>query len=217
MARFIDLVGQKFGRLTVVERSAVRKSSGALWSCVCECGGKATVNSLKLRTGHTASCGCLKVEAVPNLRHGYSGTRTHRSWKEMRQRCLNPKSDKWQWYGGRGISVCAEWDDFEQFLIDMGERPIGMTLDRIDSDGNYKKDNCRWANPKQQAETNRGVFKAGRTANNITPQEVIDQMRLMKNQGAKLKEIAAVFHKNESVISGLINHGPRTLSIRNIK
>lgn len=209
MGHLVNLSGQKFGRLTVVQKSEQKQISGALWDCSCECGGKATVNSLKLRTGHTGSCGCLKVEAVPNFRHGHSGTRTHRSWKEMRQRCLNPKSDKWEWYGGRGIVVCAEWDSFEQFLLDMGERPIGMTLDRINPDGDYKKDNCRWATPKQQAETNRGVFKKNCVANNKTPQEVIIQMRLMRHQGAKLKEIAAVFHKDLSVVSRLINHAPR--------
>lgn len=79
----------------------------------------------------------------------------------MRQRCANPNGDKWRWYGGRGISVCAEWASFDAFLRDMGERPEGHTLDRIDPDAGYSRANCRWATPRMQAETNRGLFKAG--------------------------------------------------------
>ena len=80
----------------------------------------------------------------------------------MRQRCTNPNGDKWKWYGGRGIEVYEAWmESFENFLSDMGERPVGRTLDRINSDGNYCKENCRWATPKEQATTNRGVFKPG--------------------------------------------------------
>lgn len=91
----------------------------------------------------------------------------------MRQRCQNPNSDKWKWYGGRGVSVCPQWEAFEIFLADMGERPAGHTLDRRDSDGNYEKDNCRWATPKQQAETNRGVFKKGHNSHALRTVEKI--------------------------------------------
>lgn len=77
----------------------------------------------------------------------------------MRQRCNNPNSDQWKWYGGRGISICERWDNFTLFLEDMGERPQGHSIDRINPDGNYEPSNCRWATPKQQAENNRGCFK----------------------------------------------------------
>lgn len=162
MSRTIDLTGQTFGRLTVIRRSEKARSSGALWDCSCVCGGAACVDSRKLRTGHSTSCGCHRREVLSNLRHGQSkSSPTYRSWKEMRSRCNNPKAQNFKWYGGRGIRVCPEWGSYEAFLADMGERPAGKTLDRIDSDGNYEKQNCRWATAKEQAETNRGCFKPG--------------------------------------------------------
>jgi len=174
----VDVLGHRFERLVVVGRSERISSAGALWVCQCDCGGQTVTTSLKLRNGHTKSCGCHRREMLSNLQHGYSRvkSRTYKSWKEMRQRCKNPNSDKWQWYGGRGISICAEWENFETFLGDMGERPEGMTLDRIDSDGNYCKANCRWATPKQQAETNRGVFSKGDVPANATPISVLAEV-----------------------------------------
>lgn len=162
MSKLISLIGEVFGRLTVQSRSLKTRSSGALWECKCSCGGFCTVDSLKLRTGWTRSCGCLKVDARPNLIHGHANkSKTYRSWKEMRQRCTNPNSIQWKWYGGRNISICKEWDDYEVFLSDMGERPDGTTLDRKDSDGNYEKVNCKWSTAKEQAITNRGCFRRG--------------------------------------------------------
>jgi hypothetical protein len=208
MSKLISLVGQKFGRLTVLKRSEITRSSGALWECECECGGTAIADSLKLRTGHTRSCGCLKVEARPNLQHGLANkSSTYRSWKEMRQRCMNSNSDKWQWYGGRGIRICPEWDSYERFLADMGERPLKTTIDRINPDGNYEPTNCRWATAKQQAETNRGVIKPGSVPVNRTSDRDLAKMREMRAAGMKLREIAEHFGKQISVISTLINHG----------
>lgn len=178
MGKIVDVTGQKFGRLIVLGRSERSSKAGALWVCRCDCGGETVTTSLKLRNGLTKSCGCRKLDGLSNLQHGYSRikSRTYRTWKEMRQRCSNPKRDQWQWYGGRGISVCPEWNSFETFLGDMGERPERMTLDRIDSDGNYCKANCRWATSKQQAETNRGVFAPGITPKNATPPSVLSKV-----------------------------------------
>lgn len=159
-----DLTGQRFEYLLVIGRSEIKRKSGAYWVCHCDCGESREIDSLKLRAGMAKSCGCRKKEGRANYRHGYSRvkSRTYKTWKEMRQRCTNPNSDKWKWYGGRGIAICEDWmKSFEKFLSDMGDRPDGMTLDRINSDGDYCKENCRWATPKQQAETNRGVFQKG--------------------------------------------------------
>ena len=149
----IDLTGMRFGRLTATGQSERKSNVGALWECLCDCGRTTVVNSLKLRRGKTKSCGCYRDEriAAVSKTHGMSNkTRTYKTWKEMRQRCNNPNNDKWKWYGGRGIRICSRWDIFEAFLQDMGERPEGMTLDRVDNDGDYEMSNCVWASHKDQ-------------------------------------------------------------------
>jgi hypothetical protein len=163
-ARFVDVAGQKFGLLTVVAASERKTHAGKLWQCQCDCGGQTVTTSLKLRSGHTTSCGCVQKArlAASHRTHGRANKdRTYKSWKEMRRRCLNLNADQYKWYGGRGITICARWSDFENFVADMGERPSGTSLDRINPDGPYEPQNCRWATAKQQAETNRGLFKKG--------------------------------------------------------
>lgn len=159
----VNIAGLKFGRLTVKEKSPILSHAGALWLCVCDCGNNTVANSLKLRKGYTISCGCYKASLLgsKSRTHGRSQIRdrTYKTWKEMRHRCSNPGADNWKYYGGRGIVFCQRWDKFENFLADMGERPIGKTLDRKDSDGYYSPENCRWATPKEQAVTNRGCFR----------------------------------------------------------
>lgn len=161
MSQLVDISGKRFGLLTIVGRSSRKSKAGAVWIASCDCGGSTETTSLKIRSGHTSSCGCKKDGSF-NVTHGRSKNcsgQTYRSWKEMRQRCMNPASPKWKWYGGRGVSICERWNLFEMFLADMGERPKGHSIDRINPDGNYEPSNCRWATPKQQAETNRGCFK----------------------------------------------------------
>lgn len=163
MGKTIDITGQKFGRLTVTGKSVRLSLAGALWECSCDCGGTTVVNSLKLRTGKTQSCGCYRKEILDQTTHGLSNkSRTYRTWKEMRNRCNNPNADNWKWYGGRGIRICPEWNDYAVFLADMGERPEGMTLDRKNGDEDYSPSNCRWATAKQQAENNRGCFRSSK-------------------------------------------------------
>jgi hypothetical protein len=158
--------GDRFGRLTVV-REAGWSGRNRTFECRCVCGGTTVAQGWDLRAGNTRSCGCLSREASGERltcrnqrrrKHGHalgSGeSPTYKSWESMLQRCRNPKASAWDLYGGRGVTVCDRWLSFENFLADMGERPEGLTLDRIDPNGHYEPGNCRWATWAVQA-TNR--------------------------------------------------------------
>lgn len=122
--------------------------------CMCDCGVVDLVFTQSINNGRSKSCGCKQYNN--HITHGYNGTRTYKSYHSMKERCLNPNHHAYNNYGGRGIKICDRWLlSFENFLEDMGERPIERTLDRVNNDGDYMKDNCRWATNIEQANNRR--------------------------------------------------------------
>ena len=171
MAQAADIAGQRFGRLVALNLAPTLKP-GRIWRCVCDCGAVVMTTVGRLRAGNTKSCGCLqKAKArearLRGARHNMSATPTYNSWKSMVARCTNPLATDFHLYGGRGVGICAEWLRFDGFFADMGNRPEGKTLDRINPSGNYEAENCRWATPAEQAankRTNLLVTYQGETA-----------------------------------------------------
>lgn len=149
----IDLTGQRFGRLVAIKEAGKDKWGGCLWDCLCDCGDKTIVGVSILKAGQTKSCGCLRKERLTT--HNLSRTPTHRTWGSLVNRCNNSNNAAYNRYGGRGIKVCDEWLKFENFYEDMGNRPDGLSIDRINNNKGYYKENCRWATPTEQARNQR--------------------------------------------------------------
>lgn len=147
------LPGGRFGRLTIVGRPKIEKTKHRnirFYPCKCDCGNEDVVHirDYNLTSGNTTSCGCVGMES--RIIHGMTGTPTYNTWEAMIRRCSPAHKDRFPRYAGRGITVCEKWKTFEGFFEDMGVRPEGHTLDRIDYDGNYNKGNCRWATESVQ-------------------------------------------------------------------
>ena len=165
MPKLNDITGQQFGRLIVLgishrQRLSPRRSI-VHWQCRCICGTEISVRSSDLGTGNTQSCGCLQIERTrqASITHGHTSggkwTRAYQAWADMVNRCSNPYNKGFANYGGRGIKVCRRWQKFENFLADMGEKPIGLTLGRINNERGYSPSNCRWETYSQQNKNRR--------------------------------------------------------------
>lgn len=161
-----NLTGQVFSRWTVIKEGKGTRSSGGqsirTWVCQCDCGVTREVNGNSLTTGKSQSCGCLQKELISkaSITHGQSDTRTYATWRAIKERCLNPNNPRYESYKNRGI--CKEWENsFEQFYKDMGPRPgDDYSIDRIDNDLEYSKDNCRWVKDETGIQQiNQGVRK----------------------------------------------------------
>lgn len=179
MPGFVDKTGQVIGRLTVLCEAPRGEDRKRRWYCRCQCGAEIAVRAADLYPGRSTSCGCLQKErtAASNVEravHGHARkgqgnrrltTPEYRSWKAMLERCSNKNAPNYHLYGGRGIEVSPRWmgkSGFAAFLEDMGLRPAGMTLDRINVDGGYEPSNCRWATAKEQAANRRALSEHSR-------------------------------------------------------
>lgn len=161
----IDIVGRNFGHWTVIRRHSENRGALLQWECKCACGTERVVLGNSLHRGKSTNCGCVKRQKMSEVVHGHAKKRnetpTYQVWKHMIQRCENPKCKDFKYYGDRGISIDPEWrNNFSAFLRDMGARPAGMTIDRIDNDQGYKPGNCRWATMAQQNSNKRGIYIA---------------------------------------------------------
>lgn len=184
MGRFIDLTGQKFGRLTVIKKVGIDKYGKSIWLCKCDCGNEKEVKSDNLRRGVTKSCGCYNIDMLKrrdktqisnlNKKHGKYKTRLYRIWQAMKERCYNPNRWNYDKYGGKGIVVCDEWrNDFMNFYnwaMANGYND-NLSIDRIDNNGNYEPSNCRWTDCCMQG-YNRGV-----QSNSTTGYEGISKLK----------------------------------------
>lgn len=186
--------GSVVGRLTVLNVCGKSSNGSKLWNCLCECGEHVDVISSSLNSGLKQSCGCLydEVKGKQRVTHGYTKSRTYHSWLAMRQRCYYPNHEYFEYYGGKGISVCPEWkEDFSRFLLDMGERPDNCTLDRKDNLLGYTKENCQWSPPSQQD------FNTNRYCNNTSGRSGVSLHKLTG------KWQATIGYENEKLYLGL--------------
>ena len=207
-----QFIGKKFGHLTPTkdlgpnEDDKLRRRQVL---CLCDCGNETKKYLVDLMRGHIVTCSLscpLNNTHISKTTHGMTHSREYRIWRNIKSRCLNSKSTNYHLYGGRGIKICPEWENsFEQFLNDMGPAPSEIhSIDRINSDGNYEKDNCRWATPEEQGQnTRRTIF---------TP-ETVKQVREMFANGKTRKEISEIFECNISTVNNII----RNVSWKNVK
>lgn len=185
----------KFNKLEAIRDTGKRNKSGnSIWLFKCDCGNKKEIVLTQVKNGYTKSCGCLQKSIV--TKHGeFSGrgkktTATYRTWEAMKSRCLNPNNKDYKNYGGRGIKICERWkNSFENFLSDKGKRPKGMTIDRINNDGDYIPENTKWSTRKEQQNNQR--YNKGNSKLDINKVKYIK--KLLSNNDMTLQQIGDIF------------------------
>jgi len=193
----IDLIGKKYGRLDVISQGETKhKPNGAkviFWTCMCECGTQKDVSGEALRDGRVKSCGCKRAEVIGglNLSHGMSNSREYKSWQHIKYRCLNKNAAKYPDYGGRGITICERWiNSFENFYKDMGNAPFKHTIDRINVNMGYSKDNCKWSTKKEQSSNTRNNVIVNMDGKNMILKDACDLLGLQYNTvRARIKKL----------------------------
>lgn len=181
---FDNLPGQRFGRLVVVSRGKDASGGSRRYNCKCDCGNEKLISAYSLANGHTTSCGCLRKEQVAERfsSHGMSATPAYNRWANMIQRCTNPNSQNYGWYGGRGITVCDSWLCFENFYADMGDVPFeGAEIDRIDNEKGYSRENCRWTTHKINSRNTRASHRIPYNGQEIPLSEAAELLGVKKN------------------------------------
>lgn len=156
------MIGMKFNRLTVLSFSH-KMNRKAHWICLCKCGNKKIIEGYNIRSGLIKSCGCFQIDLLKGQKgrhttHGMTRTREYKTWINMRERCNDVTCKDYKNYGGRGIQVCEDWEKFENFYADMGKKPKGLSIDRINNDGNYEPGNCKWSTRIEQNNNKRNTI-----------------------------------------------------------